>query len=145
MQTLKLSVLRLDKEVPLPRAAHPGDAAFDLPTAVAVKLSPGQRAKLPTGLAFAIPDGYAGLVLPRSGLAERLGIGVVNSPGLIDSGYRGEVSVILVNLSTECVRFARGDRIAQLMVVAVPSVRLVVTDRLDTTARGEDGFGSTGW
>ena len=145
MQRLKVSVLRLNGEVSFPRAAYPGDAAFDLPTAVAVELSPGERVKVPTGLAFGIPDGYAGLVLPRSGLAERLGVGVVNSPGLIDSGYRGEVSVILINLSQETVRFAQGDRIAQLMVVAVPSVRLETTDRLDTTARGEAGFGSTGW
>lgn len=129
----------------MPTIAYKGDAAFDLPTAVDAELAPGQRKKLPTGLALAIPDGYAGLVLPRSGLADRLGIGVVNSPGLIDSGYRGEVSVILVNLSQETVRFARGDRIAQLMVVAVPAIRLVAVDRLSESERGEAGFGSTGW
>ena len=106
---------------------------------------PGERVKLPTGLAVAIPEGCAGLVLPRSGLAERLGIGVVNSPGLIDSGYRGEISVILVNLSREIARFSKGDRIAQLMVVTVPSVQLAEADRLDSTERGEAGFGSTGW
>ena len=145
MQNLKISVRKLNSQVFLPTVAYEGDAAFDLPTAVDVELAPGQRKKLPTGLALAIPAGYAGLVLPRSGLADRLGIGVVNSPGLIDSGYRGEVSVILVNLSQETVRFARGDRIAQLMVVAVPSVRLVAVDRLSESERGEAGFGSSGW
>ena len=96
----------------------------------------GERKKLPTGLAFAIPAGFAGLVLPRSGLAYRLGIGIVNSPGLIDSGYRGEVSVVLVNLSGQTVRFARGDRIAQLMVVAVPAVSLEVVEHLGESERG---------
>lgn len=144
MQSLNVSVRRLDNEVPFPRAAYPGDAAFDLPTAVDAEISPGERAKLPTGLAVALPEGCAGLVLPRSGLAERLGIGVVNSPGLIDSGYRGEISVILINLSRETVRLSKGDRIAQLMVVAVPSVQLVEVEHLDSTDRGEAGFGSTG-
>lgn len=145
MQKLKISVRQLNSQGFLPTMAYPGDAAFDLPTAVDVELFPGERKKLPTGLAFAIPSGYAGLVLPRSGLAHRLGIGVVNSPGLIDSGYRGEVSVILVNLSGRTVRFARGDRIAQLMVVAVPAVSLEIVDDLGESERGEDGFGSSGW
>ena len=145
MQSYNVSVRRLANEVPFPRAAYRGDAAFDLPTAVDAEILPGERVKLPTGLAVAIPEGCAGLVLPRSGLAERLGIGVVNSPGLIDSGYRGEISVILINLSREIARFSKGDRIAQLMVVAVPSVRLAEADRLDRTERGEAGFGSTGW
>ena len=145
MQSINVSVQRLDNEVPFPRAAYRGDAAFDLPTAVDAEILPGERVKLPTGLAVAIPEGCAGLVLPRSGLAERLGIGVVNSPGLIDSGYRGEISVILVNHSREIARFSKGDRIAQLMVVTVPSVQLAEVDRLDSTERGEAGFGSTGW
>lgn len=145
MQKPKVSVLPLNSQGYLPTLAYPGDAAFDLPTAVDVELGPGERKKLPTGLALAIPSGYAGLVLPRSGLAHRLGIGVVNSPGLIDSGYRGEVSVILVNLSRQTVRFARGDRIAQLMVVAVPAVSLEVVEHLGESERGEAGFGSTGW
>lgn len=144
MQSFNVSVRRLDNEVPFPRAAYPGDAAFDLPTAVDAEILPGERVKLPTGLSVALPEGCAGLVLPRSGLAERLGIGVVNSPGLIDSGYRGEISVILVNLSRETARFSKGDRIAQLMVVAVPSVQLVEAEHLDSTERGEAGFGSTG-
>jgi dUTP pyrophosphatase len=145
MQKLKISVRRLTSQEYLPRFSYDGDAAFDLPTAIDAELSPGRRRKLPTGLAFAIPAGYAGLVLPRSGLAQRLGIGVVNSPGLIDSGYRGEVSVILVNLSGSNVSFKRGDRIAQLMVVAVPAVSLEVVDRLSESERGEAGFGSSGW
>lgn len=145
MQSIKVSVRRLDNEVTFPRVAYRGDAAFDLPTSVDVEIPAGERAKVPTGLAVAIPEGCAGLVLPRSGLADRLGIGVVNSPGLIDSGYRGEISVILVNLSRETARFSKGDRIAQLMVVAVPSVRLAEATHLDETERGEAGFGSTGW
>lgn len=145
MQRIKISVLRLTSQGFIPTFAYDGDAAFDLSTAVDAELRPGQRRKLPTGLAFEIPAGYAGLVLPRSGLAHRLGIGVVNSPGLIDSGYRGEVSVILVNLSRETVKFNRGDRIAQMMVVAVPGVSLEVVDRLSQSERGEAGFGSTGW
>ena len=144
MQKLHLSVRNLNAEGYFPGFAYPGDAAFDLPTAVDVQLAPGERRKVPTGLALAIPKGHAGLVLPRSGLADRLGVGVVNSPGLIDSGYRGEISVILVNLSGDTVRFDRGDRIAQLMVVATPPVRLVEVDRLDETERGGAGFGSTG-
>lgn len=144
MQVIHLSVRKLHREGISPGFAYTGDAAFDLPAAVDVELSPGERKKVPTGLAMAIPRGYAGLVLPRSGLADRLGVGVVNSPGLIDSGYRGEVSVILVNLSKETVRFDRGDRIAQLMVVETPVVRLVEVERLDETERGEAGFGSSG-
>ena len=145
MQSIKVSVRRLDNEVPFPRVAYRGDAAFDLPTSVDVEILPGERVKVPTGLAVANPEGCAGLVLPRSGLADRLGIGVVNSPGLIDSGYRGEISVILVNLSRETARFSKGDRIAQLMVVAVPSVQLAEAPHLTETERGEAGFGSTGW
>ena len=99
---------------------------------------------MPTGLAVAIPEGHAGLVLPRSGTARRHGIGVVNAPGLIDSGYRGEVTVLLINHGTETVVFERGDRIAQLVVVAVPDVTWLESDHLDVTARGEGGFGSSG-
>ncbi len=145
MPNLDISVHRRRRQKFFPGYSYQDDAAFDLPTAVEVELSPGERKKVPTGLALAIPKGYAGLVLPRSGIADRLGVGVVNSPGLIDAGYRGEVAVILVNLSQETVRFDPGDRIAQLMVVQVPSVRLVEVDRLDETERGEAGFGSTRW
>lgn len=145
MPNLHISVLRLNCQVALPDIAYADDAAFDLPCSEGVELAPGERRRVPTGLALAIPAGYAGLVLPRSGIADRLGVGVVNSPGLIDSGYRGEVEVILVNLSQNTVEFEPGDRIAQLMVVQVPSVRLVEADRLKDTERGKAGFGSTGW
>ncbi len=145
MQKIKISILRRQRQKFFPEFAYPDDAAFDLPTAVEVELAPGERQKVPTGLALAIPKGFAGLVLPRSGIADRLGVGVVNSPGLIDAGYRGEVAVILVNLSDDVVRFKPGDRIAQLMVVEAPSVRLIEVDQLDETERGEAGFGSTQW
>jgi dUTP pyrophosphatase len=135
---------RLRPQVPDPSPAHPGDAAVDLTTTVSVTLEPGERQAVPTGLAVAIPEGYAGLVVPRSGHALRSGIGVVNGPGLIDSGYRGEIKVILVNHGHETVRFETGDRIAQLMVVPVPVVDWVETGELGDTIRGESGFGSTG-
>lgn len=145
MANIDISVQRLRGATPSLRLAYPDDAAFDLPTAVDVELAPGERRRVPTGFALGIPPGYAGLVLPRSGLADRLGVGVVNSPGLIDAGYRGEIAVILINLSADTVTFRQGDRIAQLMVIRVPSVRLVAVDSLDDTVRGKAGFGSTGW
>lgn len=106
-------------------------------------LKPGERAAIPTGLAVAIPPGFAGLVLPRSGHARRHGVGVVNGPGLIDAGYRGEISVLLINHGQDAVEFTRGDRIAQLVIVAVPVIEWVEGD-LDDTSRGEGGFGSSG-
>ncbi len=141
---MHVSFLRLDPELPSPRLAHHGDAGFDLTTTEDVSLAPGDRAAIPTGLAVQIPVGYAGLVLPRSGHALRHGVGVVNSPGLIDSGYRGEVKVILINHGDETVSFQRGDRIAQLVVVAVPEVQLVEVESLDDSTRGAGGFGSSG-
>jgi len=140
----QVSFRRLDPELPAPRQAHAGDAGFDLVACEEVALEPGERAVVPTGLAVAIPDGFAGLVLPRSGHAARHGVGVVNSPGLIDSGYRGEIKVILVNHGDESVRFERGVRIAQLMITPVPQIDLVEVEMLDATVRGEGGFGSTG-
>lgn len=107
-------------------------------------LSPGERISVPTGLAVAIPEGYAGLVLPRSGHARRHGVGVVNGPGLIDAGYRGEISVLLINHGREAVTFHRGERIAQLVIVAVPGIEWEEVEQLDDTARGEGGFGSSG-
>ena len=107
-------------------------------------LQPGERTMLPTGIAVAIPEGYAGLVVPRSGLAARQGISIVNAPGLVDSGYRGEVKVILINLGGGPVEVERGDRIAQLVIVAVETQEYVEVDELPDTARGEGGFGSTG-
>jgi len=140
-----LQVHRLDPDLPLPGYAHPGDAGLDLRAATAVELAPGERASVPTGLAVAVPPGCVGLVHPRSGLAARHGLAIVNAPGTIDSGYRGEVRVLLVNLDpSETVRLARGDRIAQLLVQRVETVEVVEVDALDDTPRGEGGFGSTG-
>jgi dUTP pyrophosphatase len=141
---MKVTFKRLDVELPIPRAAHIGDAAVDLHTRIEFGLKPGERATVPTGLAVSIPNGFAGLVLPRSGHARRHGVGVVNSPGLIDSGYRGEISVIVINHGDEAVRFERGDRIAQLTFVSVPDLEWVEVDDLDDSERGSGGFGSSG-
>jgi dUTP pyrophosphatase len=141
---MQISFRRLHPEAPAPSQAHPGDAGWDLTSAVPVRLQPGERAAVPTGIAVAIPPGYAGLVLPRSGHARRHGVGVVNGPGLIDSGYRGEITVLLINHGHESVSFAAGDRIAQLVIVPVPDVTWVEVDELDETPRGAGGFGSSG-
>ena len=136
---------RLDDGVPLPVRAHPGDAGLDLHAAEDVVLKPGERASVATGIAVAIPDGYAGFVVPRSGLAARNGIGVVNAPGLIDSGYRGEIRVLLINLdANEAFELAKGERIAQLVIQRVEEATLREVDQLPESARGEGGFGSTG-
>jgi len=141
----ELPFTRLDPDAPLPTRAHPGDAGFDLRSAVDVEVGPGERALVPTGLAVAIPEGHAGLVLPRSGLASKHGLTMANAPGLIDAGYRGEVVCAVVNLDREhAVRIARGDRIAQLVVVAVPELEPAWVDELPPSARGDGGFGSTG-
>ena len=138
-------VTRLDPGLPLPAYAHPGDAGADLFTAVDAEIAPGERVVLPTGLAIALPDGYAAFVHPRSGLAARFGVALVNSPGTVDAGYRGEVKVIVVNLDRNApVVFRRGDRIAQLVVQRVERARFHEVARLPGTARGEGGFGSTG-
>ena len=141
---MQINFVRLDSEVPIPTTAHIGDAAVDLHSRSDFSLDPGERVAVPTGLAVAIPEGHAGLVLPRSGHARRAGVGVVNSPGLIDSGYRGEISVLLINHGSERVSFARGDRVAQLTVVPIPEVEWVEVGSLEETARGTGGFGSTG-
>jgi dUTP diphosphatase len=141
---MEILIRLIDDGLPEPRAAHAGDAGVDLPTRVPTKLAPGERAAIPTGIAVAIPDGYAGFVVPRSGLAVRNGISVVNGPGLIDSGYRGEIHVVLINLGQELVTFERGERIAQLVVVPAAVPEFVVVDELPESARGTDGFGSTG-
>lgn len=137
-------VHRLDRELPLPARAHPGDAGVDLYAAEAVQLAPGERATVPTGVAVAIPEGFAGLVAPRSGLAQRHGLGVVNAPGVVDAGYRGEIRVLLVNHGAEPVSLARGERIAQLLVVPVSAVEMVEVEALPSSQRGAGGFGSTG-
>jgi dUTP pyrophosphatase len=128
-----------------PAQAHAEDAGYDLYAAEAVTLAPGERAAVGTGIAVAIPDGHAGLVVPRSGLALRNGIGVVNAPGTIDSGYRGELKVLLLNTDRdEAFEVQPGDRIAQLLVVAVAHPELVEEEALGETLRGAGGFGSTG-
>ena len=142
--TMQINFVRLDSELPVPTTAHIGDAAVDLHSRLDVVLAPGDRHSMPTGLAVAIPDGFAGLVLPRSGHARRSGVGVVNGPGLIDSGYRGEISVVLINHGDVPVSFRRGDRIAQLAVVPVPAVEWVEVIDLGETERGAGGFGSSG-
>ena len=141
----ELAFQRLDPNAVLPERAHPGDAGFDLRSIEDVEVGPGERAMVRTGLAVAIPDGHAGLVLPRSGLASKRGLTLANAPGLIDSGYRGEVICSVVNLDPhESVKIARGDRIAQLVIVEVPELRPRWVDELPPSSRGEGGFGSTG-
>lgn len=136
---------RLDPDLPLPAYEHPGDAGLDLRSRTDVTLAPGERALVPTGVAIALPSGYAAFVCARSGLAIRHGVGLVNAPGVIDAGYRGEIGVILVNHDpTEPVSIARGDRIAQLVVQPVEQVRLVEVAELPGSHRGGGGFGSTG-
>jgi dUTP pyrophosphatase len=136
---------RIDPDAILPARAHPGDAGLDLRSAVDVEVTPGERALVPTGVAVAIPDGHAGLVLPRSGLASKHGLTVANAPGLIDTGYRGEVICAVVNLDRFTpVRISKGDRIAQLVVVAVPELAAEWVDDLPPSSRDQGGFGSTG-
>ncbi|HJU96985.1 MAG TPA: dUTP diphosphatase [Jiangellaceae bacterium] len=141
----EILVVRLDSGVPLPTYAHPGDAGADLVTTADVTLPPGGRALVGTGVAVALPDGYAAFVHPRSGLAHRHGVGIVNAPGTVDAGYRGEIKVVLVNHDpSEPVSFRRGDRIAQLVVQRVERARFHEVERLPGSARGADGHGSTG-
>ncbi|MCW2671079.1 MAG: dUTP pyrophosphatase [Frankiales bacterium] len=143
--TLLVDVVRLDPEVPLPTYARVGDAGCDLVTTVDVELAPGERALLPTGIAVALPEGYAAFVHPRSGLAVRHGVGLVNAPGTIDAGYRGEIKVILVNHDRhETVRLKRFDRVAQLVVQRVEQITWRETDALPESERGAGGHGSTG-
>jgi len=142
---IPITVHRLDPGLPLPAYARPGDGGADLYTAVDVVLAPGERATVPTGLAIALPDGYAAFVHPRSGLAARSGVTMVNAPGTIDAGYRGEIKVILLNTDRDTpVKLTRGDRIAQLVVQRVEHAVFVEADSLPESARGTDGFGSTG-
>ncbi len=144
MTRVDIDAVRLDRGLSLPAYAKPGDAGLDLRASEAVTLAPGARRLVPTGLAVAIPEGHAGFVLPRSGLAMHTGVTVLNAPGLIDSGYRGELKVLLINHGAEAVGIERGERIAQLVVQPVARARLVEGERLPDSARGEGGFGSTG-
>ena len=136
---------KLRPDAVVPRRAYPGDAGLDLSACERIELAPGQRALVPTGLAVAIPDGYAGFVQPRSGLAARHGISIVNTPGLVDSGYRGELKVALLNTDAHASFVVEpGMRIAQLVVLPVPSVEPVEVGELPESERGPDGFGSSG-
>ena len=141
---IELPLVRLDPDLPPPAYAHPGDAGADLTSTVDVRLEPGERATVPTGVAIALPIGYAGFVHPRSGLAARYGLTVVNAPGTVDSGYRGEIRVTLLNTGSSPIELNRGDRIAQLVVQPVVQVSFVEVAELPATPRGEHGFGSTG-
>jgi dUTP pyrophosphatase len=142
---IELAVQRLRQEAVVPERAYPGDAGLDLAACEQVELAPGERAIVGTGLAVAIPEGYAGFVQPRSGLADRHGISIVNSPGLIDSGYRGEVKVILLNTDRSAPFVVEpGMRIAQLVVLPVPEIDVAETDELPATERGVRGHGSSG-
>ncbi len=142
---MELPFKRLDPETELPTTAHPGDAGLDLRSTIDVEVMPGERVMVPTGVSVAIPAGHAGLVLPRSGLASKHGLTMANAPGLIDSGYRGEVTCAVVNLDRDqAVKITRGDRIAQLVIVALPDLRPAWVDELPPSARGGGGFGSTG-
>lgn len=142
---VELEVRRLDPGLPLPGYQRTGDAGLDLCTAEDVTLGPGERRVVGTGIAVAIPPGHVGLTTPRSGLAARSGLSIVNSPGVIDSGYRGEVKLILTNLDPDAkIEIKRGDRIAQLLVVPIVTVAVAERDELPPSDRGEGGLGSTG-
>ena len=142
---VEISLRRLHPDAVVPSYAHPGDAGADLCTTVDVRLAPGERALLPTGLAMALPEGFVALVHPRSGLAARCGLSIVNTPGTVDAGYRGEVKVLLINLDPrEDVVLSKGDRVAQLVVQRVERAVFVEVDDLPGSSRGAGGYGSTG-
>lgn len=142
---LDIQIVRLDPDLPAPAYAHPGDAGADLVTAIHVTLQPGERALVPTGIALALPDGYVALIHPRSGLAARHGLSIVNTPGTIDAGYRGEIKVMLINHDPATpVELRRGDRIAQLVVQRFERARFVEVAELPSSVRGAGGYGSTG-
>lgn len=138
-------IKRLDEGVPLPTYAKGGDAGADLVTRIDVSLAPGERALIPTGIAIALPDGYAAFVHPRSGLAIKHGVSMVNAPGTVDAGFRGELQVILINHDLHAtVMFSRGDRIAQLVIQKIERADFIEVSELPGSGRGTDGFGSTG-
>lgn len=145
MSQVQVLITRLDPDLPLPRYAKPGDAGADIVSRVDITLAPGERAMVPTGIAIALPDGYVALVHPRSGLAIKHGVTMVNSPGTVDAGYRGELQIILINHDrSESISFKRGDRIAQLVIQQVERAEFVEVSELPGSGRGEGGFGSTG-
>ena len=143
MIAIKIKIL--DKTLPIPKYAHKGDAGIDLYSAIDCILKPLERKKIPTGIKVSIPEGYAGFVQPRSGLAIKNGISIVNTPGLIDSGYRGEICTIPINLDTKKeFKIKKGDKICQLVIQKVEDAKIELVEELDITSRGEGGFGSTG-
>ena len=145
MKGVEVLITRLDPSVPLPTYSKPGDAGADITTRVDVELKPGERALVPTGISIALPDGYVALVHPRSGLAIKHGVTMVNAPGTVDAGYRGELSCILINHDpTESVTFKKGDRIAQLVIQKVERAVFTEVEHLPGSDRGTGGFGSTG-
>ena len=145
MTPVRVLLTRLDPQLPAPSREHPGDAGWDLRTRIDVELAPGQRAMIPTGIAIAIPDGYVGLVHPRSGLALRSGFALVNSPGTIDAGYRGEIGVVGVNTDLrDTICLERGERIAQLLVQRVCDIEFIEVGQLPDSIRSSGGFGSSG-
>lgn len=142
---LVIAVQQLDPDLPLPAYAHPGDAGADLVAGVDVDLAPGERALIPTGIAIALPQGYVALIHPRSGLAAKHGLSIVNTPGTVDAGYRGEIKVLLINHDpVEAITLRRGDRIAQLVVQRVERARFEAVSALPDSVRGSGGYGSTG-
>jgi len=142
---LEVQLVRLDPDLPPPSYAHPGDAGADLMTAVDVTLAPGERVLVPTGVAIALPPGHVAFVHPRSGLAARHGLSIVNTPGTIDAGYRGEIKVLLINHDPrEPIELHRGDRVAQLVVQRVEQALFVEVEALPDSRRGDGGYGSTG-
>jgi dUTP pyrophosphatase len=145
MSSMQVLITRLDPELPLPRYAKGGDAGADIVSRIDITLAPGERALVPTGIAIALPDGYVALVHPRSGLAIKHGVTMVNAPGTVDAGYRGELQIILINHDrNESVSFKRGDRIAQLVIQKVERAEFVEVHDLPGSGRGTGGFGSTG-
>jgi dUTP pyrophosphatase len=145
MSSVEVLITRLDPDLPLPRYAKGGDAGADIVSRIDITLAPGERALVPTGIAIALPDGYVALVHPRSGLAIKHGVTMVNAPGTVDAGYRGELQIILINHDkSESVSFKRGDRIAQLVIQKVERAEFVEVRNLPGSGRGAGGFGSTG-
>jgi dUTP pyrophosphatase len=145
MSSIEVLITRLDPDLPLPRYAKGGDAGADIVSRIDITLAPGERALVPTGIAIALPDGYVALVHPRSGLAIKHGVTMVNAPGTVDAGYRGELQIILINHDkSESVSFKRGDRIAQLVIQKVERAEFVEVRDLPGSGRGAGGFGSTG-